>query len=154
MTKEQRYTIEALLQTPMSLREIGEVIGVSTGTVSREIRRNCDMRGYHRYRWHLAQKKYERRMKARRHYLKYTDEMKRTVRRFIIYGQYSPEQICGRFRLKGDAETIYRWIWQEKRRGNDEMLAEIEWRLNHRHRKSLGYRTPLEYSKQLFNFDF
>ncbi len=51
LTKEQRYTIDALLQTPMSLREIGEVIGVSTGTVSREIRRNCDMRGYHRYRW-------------------------------------------------------------------------------------------------------
>jgi IS30 family transposase len=27
----------------------------------------------------------------------------------------------------------------------DEMLAEIEWKLNHRPRKSLGYRTPLEY---------
>ena len=26
----------------------------------------------------------------------------------------------------------------------DEMLAEIEWKLNHRPRKSLGYRTPLE----------
>ena len=84
------------------------------------------------------------------------------------------------------AETIYRWIWQEKRRGDDEMarnlrhsgrrkrrrdsqyipkatdfseltdemLAEIEWKLNHRPRKSLGYRTPLEYCKQLFNFDF
>ena len=94
LTREQRYTIEALLQTQMSLREIGEVIGVSTGTVSREIRRNCDMRGYHRYRWQLAQKKYERRMKVRRHYLKFTDEMKRTVRRFFIYGQYSPEQFA------------------------------------------------------------
>ena len=30
LTREQRYTIEALLQTTMSLREIGEVIGVST----------------------------------------------------------------------------------------------------------------------------
>ena len=141
-------------------------------------------------RWQLAQKKYERRMKVRRHYLKFSDEMKRTVRRFIIYGQNSPEQICGRFRLKGEkmvcAETIYRWIWQEKRRGNDElarnlrhrgrrkrrrdslyipkgtdfskltdeMLAEIEWKLNHRPRKSLAYRTPLEYCKHLFNFDF
>ena len=36
----------------------------------------------------------------------------------------------------------------------DEMLAEIEWKLNHRPRKSLGYRTPLEYCKQLYNFDF
>ncbi len=124
-----------LLQTPMSLREIGEVIGVSTGTVSREIRRNCDRRGYHRYRWQLAQKKYERRMKVRRHYLKFTDEMKRTVRRFIIYGQYIP---------KG---TDFSEL-------TDEMLAEIEWKLNHRPRKSLGYRTPLEYRKQLFNFNF
>ena len=135
LTRKQRYTIEALLQTPMSLREIGEVIGVSTGTVSREIRRNCDRRGYHRYRWQLAQKKYERRMKTRRHYLKFTDEMKRTVRRFIIYGQYIP---------KG---TDFSEL-------TDEMLAEIEWKLNHRPRKSLGYRTPLEYCKQLFNFDF
>ena len=36
----------------------------------------------------------------------------------------------------------------------DEMLAEIEWKLNHRPRKSLGYRTPLEYCKKLFKFDF
>ena len=210
------------------------------------------MRGYYRYRWQLAQMKYEKKMKIRRHYLKFTDEMKRTVRRFIIYGQYSPEQICGRFRLKGEeivcAETIYRWIWQEIRFGDfeigknrkgaimttndrcthlvlirrlagkeatplastaieallpykdkihtitadngkefarpyhtwerganentnglirqyipkgtdfskltDEMLAEFEWKLNHRPRKSLGYRTPLEYFKQMFNFDF
>ena len=74
LTREQRYTIEALLQTPMSLREIGEVIGVSTGSDFSEL--------------------------------------------------------------------------------TDEMLAEIEWKLNHRPRKSLGYRTPLEYCKQLFNFDF
>ena len=145
LTREQRYTIEALLQTPMSLREIGEVIGVSTGTVSRGIRRNCDMRGNHRYRWQLAQKKYERRMKARRHYLKFTDEMKRTVRRFIIYGQYSPEQVCGRFRLKGEemvcAETIYRWIWQEKRRGNDEMARNLRHHGRRKRRRDSQYRS-------------
>ncbi len=28
LTREQRYMIELLLQTPMSLKEIGEVIGV------------------------------------------------------------------------------------------------------------------------------
>ena len=36
----------------------------------------------------------------------------------------------------------------------DEMLAEIEWKLNHGPRKSLGYRTSLKYCKQLLNFDF
>ena len=30
----------------------------------------------------------KRSTKVRRHYLKFTDEMKRAVRRFIIYGQY------------------------------------------------------------------
>ena len=229
LTIEQRYAIDVLLQTPRSLREISEIIGVSKGSVSREIRRNCDMRGCHRYRWQLAQKKYERGMKTRKHYLKFTDEMKRTVHRFIVYGQYSPEQICGRFRMKGEemvcAETIYRWGWQEKKRFGDfeidtmigknrkgaimttkefarhkeiakgldaefyfarpyhswerganehtnglirqyipkgtdfseltdEMTAEIEWKLNNRPRKSLGYLTPIEYCILMFNFDF
>lgn len=36
----------------------------------------------------------------------------------------------------------------------DERLAEIEWILNHRPRKSLGYRISLEYCKQLFIFNF
>ncbi|MBR1539521.1 MAG: IS30 family transposase [Bacteroidales bacterium] len=61
-------------------------------------------------------------MKQRPHYIKFTDEMKRTVRRLIVYGQYSPEQIAGRCKLRGEEmvskETIYKWIWKEKRRGN------------------------------------
>ncbi len=36
----------------------------------------------------------------------------------------------------------------------DEMLDEIEWKQNHMPRKSLSYRTPLEYCIELFNFDF
>ena len=84
-------------------------------------------------------------MKARRHYPKFTDEMKRTVRRFIIYGQYSPEQICGRFRLKGEemvcAETIYRWIWQEKRRGNDEMARNLRHGGRRKRRRDSQYRS-------------
>jgi IS30 family transposase len=36
----------------------------------------------------------------------------------------------------------------------DEMLAEIKWKRNHRPRKSLGYKIPLEYCKQSSNFDF
>ena len=36
----------------------------------------------------------------------------------------------------------------------EENIAEIEWKLNHRPRKSLGYLTPLDYYKKLYNFDF
>ena len=38
-------------------------------------------------------------------------------------------------------EIFYKWIINS-------------WKLNHKPRKSPGYRTPLEYCKQLFNFDF
>ena len=41
LTREQRYTIEALLQTPMSLRETGEVIGVSACPVSHWVTGHC-----------------------------------------------------------------------------------------------------------------
>ena len=33
-------------------------------------------------------------------------------------------------------------------------IAEIEWKLSQRPRKSVGYLTPLEYFKELFNFAF
>ena len=36
----------------------------------------------------------------------------------------------------------------------EENIAEIEWKLNHRPRKSLGYLTPLDYFKKLYNFNF
>ena len=114
LTREQRYTIEALLQTPMSLREIGEVIGVSTGTVSREIAKGLDAEFYFARPYHS----WERGANENTNGL---------IRQYIPKGTDFSEL-------------------------TDEMLAEIEWKLNHRPRKSLGYRTPLEYCKQLFNF--
>ena len=35
----------------------------------------------------------------------------------------------------------------------DEYIAEVEWKLNHRPRKSLGYLRPLEYFKKVYKFD-
>ena len=34
----------------------------------------------------------------------------------------------------------------------DELIAEVEWKLNNRPRKSFGYLTPLEYFKEMYNF--
>lgn len=54
-------------------------------------------------------------MKQRPHHIKFSDEMKRDVRRLIVYGQYSPEQIAGRYTRDGKPmvckETIYKWVW-------------------------------------------
>ena len=129
LTQEQRYAISVLLQRPMTQTAIAEIIGVDKSTVSREIKRNCDGRGKHVYRWQLAQRKYEKRMKLKPHYIKFTEDMKREVRRLIVYGQYSPEQIAGRYKSRGEnmvcKETIYKWIWAEKRKGNDDMVKNL-----------------------------
>ncbi len=61
--------------------------------------------------------------------------MTRTVRRFIVDDRYIP---------KG---TDFSEL-------TDEMLAEIERKLNHMPRKRLVYRAPLAYRKQLCIFDF
>ncbi len=57
-------------------------------------------------------------------------------------------------RLAGKEFARHKEIAKGLQRLTDEMLAGIEWKLNHRPRKSLGYRTPLEYCKPLFKYDF
>ena len=44
LTREQRYGISLMLQEGKSRKYIAKSIGVSTSTISRELRKNCDMR--------------------------------------------------------------------------------------------------------------
>ena len=59
---------------------------------------------------------------------------------------------------KGANENTNGLIRQYIPKGTDfstltgEFIAEVEWKLNNRPRKSLGYLTPLEYFKKMFNF--
>ena len=46
LTQELRYQIYALLKTGHAQTKIATVIGVHKSTISREVRRNCGMRGY------------------------------------------------------------------------------------------------------------
>ncbi len=131
LNSEQRYAISVLLQRaePMSLARIAEKIGVNKSTVSRELRRNSDGRGHHRYNPELAQRKAAGRMRNRPHAHRFTDEMKREAERCIVLFDYSPEQVAGRCRQQGKEmvshETLYRWIWNEKRHGNGELSAHL-----------------------------
>lgn len=127
---EQRYAISQLLKRGRdNITEIAATIGVHKSTVSREIRRNRDGRGHHRYNEDLAQRKADKRMKDRPHSIKFTEEMKSAVRRLITEEQYSPEQIHGRLTLEGKPivchETIYQWIWACKKRGDREMADNL-----------------------------
>lgn len=118
LTREQRYGISLMLQEGKSRKDIAKAIGVSTGTISRELRKNCDKRNGS-YDYDLAQRKYETRLKLRGRKPIFTKEMKEIAISLLEEG-YSPEQIKGHSNVEGFAmvshETIYRWIWEDKRK--------------------------------------
>ena len=99
LTREQRYGISLMLQEGKSRKDIAKSIGVST--ISRELRKNCDMRNG-TYNYDLAQRKYETRLKLRGRKPVFTKEMKETVISLLEEG-YSPEQIKGRSNVEGFA---------------------------------------------------
>jgi len=117
ITREQRYAISTMLQIPMTKKAIAEAIGVDT--VYREIKRNCDARNGS-YNMELAQRKADKRKVQKRHKEVLTEQMKKRIIKLLKNG-YSPEQIAGRSRLDGISmvshETIYCWIWKDKRSG-------------------------------------
>ena len=90
-----------MLQEGKSRKDIAKVLGVSTSTISRELRKNCDMRNG-TYNYDLAQRKYETRMKLRGRKQVFKKEMKETVISLLEEG-YSPEQIKGRSNVEGFA---------------------------------------------------
>lgn len=108
-----------MLQIPMSKKAIAEAIGVDKSTVYREIKRNCDARSGS-YSMELAQRKADRRKQQKHRKEVLTPAMRKRIIKLLKKG-FSPEQIVGRSRLEGIAmvshETIYRWIWEDKRRG-------------------------------------
>lgn len=62
LTSEQRYTISVLLDQNFSKSEIAIVIKKEKSVLTRELKRNCDLRSG-KYDFDLAQRKYEKRQK-------------------------------------------------------------------------------------------
>jgi len=125
LTAEEREMIALMRESGCSQVEIGEAIGKSQSTVSRELRRNRSNDG--RYRPIAAHRKaVNRRREANSgRGAKMGDSLiichvLRGLGRF-----WSPEQISGYIRRKYPLfpdlwishESIYRWIWEDKRRG-------------------------------------
>ena len=116
LSREQGYGNSLMLQEGKSRKDITMAIGVSTSAISRQLRKNCNMRNG-TCNYDLAQRKYETRLKLRKRKYVFTKEMKDTVVSLLQEG-YSPEQINGRSNVEGFAmvshETMYRWIWEDK----------------------------------------
>ena len=121
LTKAQRYTISVMRKQNFPMGEIAAAIGKHKSTISRELRRNCDRRSG-RYDADLAQRKCERRQKGKPHRVRFTEEVRLRVEA-MLREDYSPEQVVGRCRLEGlecvSVETIYQYVWGDKRRGGD-----------------------------------
>ena len=118
LTSGERYALSALRKQGYSQAEIARALGRHRSTISREVRRNVKPDGFYRpkdaedyARW--------RRSRTRRvspftagHWQLVIAYLKR---------QWSPEQISGWLRRKRKLqishETIYRYIWRDKKAG-------------------------------------
>jgi len=115
LTAAQRGVIEGLLHTHCTLKEIARILGVSSSTVSREIKKRKTPEGYLA---DMAQLDYkERREKCRqRKKMDYSPRQKYVCTKLQL--GWSPEQISGRLRLENKdnlyvcPESIYQWLYE------------------------------------------
>lgn len=119
LTLEQRYEIQTLYKLGKSQKDIALYLGRDKSVISRELRRNCDLRSGE-YRADLAQRKYEKRHEQKPRYLRFTEPVRAYVEEQLAR-DYSPEQIAGRARLDKvscvSPERIYQHVWADKKKG-------------------------------------
>ena len=119
ITYAERYSLGLLRQRGLSAAAITRVLGRHRSTVSREVRRN---RTHHDggYRPQLADWYARgRRSRSRRNTQFTAADWARVAG--LVREDWSPEQVAGRLRRRGELrishETIYRYIWADKRQG-------------------------------------
>ena len=119
LSTEERYALAALRRQNLGMGKLAEHLGRHRSTLYREVKRNQSAHDG-RYRANQAVEKASgRKRRSRRNWL-YGPAAFAPVES-LIRQRFSPEQIVGRRTLEGQAvmshETIYRWIWQDKRGG-------------------------------------
>jgi IS30 family transposase len=118
LTPGERYELSALRRQGLRPAEIARALGRHRSTVTRELRRNICSDGAYRpataddfARWRRARSRRNQRFVAKDWALVLS----------FLKQQWSPEQISGRLKRDGGLrishESIYRYIWQDKRRG-------------------------------------
>jgi len=121
LTREQRYTISVMKVRGYQQIEIAKAIGKDKSVISRELKRNCDLRNGE-YRYELAHHKYLNRLSNKAKQRNFTPILKDRVE-LLIREDFSPEQIVGRLKAQGQAcvshECIYQHIWADLKAGGD-----------------------------------
>jgi IS30 family transposase len=119
--KSEEENLEFILGNKYSQRKIAETIGMSESTVSKELKRNKDMRSGG-YRAKLADSKSERRKKEKTKPKRFTESIRIYIEeRFAI--KFSPEQIAGKVTKEKlpcvSTERIYQMVWKNKEQGRE-----------------------------------
>jgi IS30 family transposase len=120
LTVDDRYVINHQRLAGKSLRKIGEAIGRSPGTISRELRRNgSSVPGT--YVDHEAQRKAEARRAAHKPHYKLCEGPLLNEVQLRLIRHHSPEEIGGRLKLMNpdnpamqiSHEAIYLWAYRQ-----------------------------------------
>ena len=119
ITFEERYTLGLLRQGGLAPAAIARVLGRHRSTIGREMRRNGTPRDGC-YRPQLAEWYARgRRSRAQRNQRFSARDWERI--QTLLREDWSPEQVAGRLRLERELaishETIYRYIWADRRQG-------------------------------------
>jgi IS30 family transposase len=119
ITFAERYTLGLLRQGGLTPAAIARVLGRHRSTIGREVQRNGTPRDGC-YRPQLAEWYARgRRARARRNRRFSASDWERI--QTLLREDWSPEQVAGRLRLERELaishETIYRYVWANKRQG-------------------------------------
>jgi IS30 family transposase len=118
LTSGERYELRALRRQGCSNAEVARALGRHRSTIGREIARNSRKDGG--YRPYTADEMSRaRRRRSRRNRRFIGPDWALVVAR--LQEEWSPEQISGRLALSGELrishETIYRYVWDDRRHG-------------------------------------
>lgn len=118
LTVAQRYTISVMLKENFSRSDIGKAIGKDKSVISRELKRNSDLRS-DTYDDDLAHRKYKKRIKEKPKHIRFVTPIQKMVE-LHLSNKLSPEQIVGICKKDGikcvSAERIYQHIWEDKKK--------------------------------------
>lgn len=137
LNQEQRYHISGLRKSGWNQTQIADEIGVNKSTISREFSRNKGLRGW---RPKQAQTMRDERKQACINGKQFLPNEWAEVER-LTRADLSPEQVANRLELEGglqiSPETIYRYIYANKRNGGD-MHKHLRSQKPHRKRYASG----------------
>lgn len=119
LTTEERHSIAAQRGAYIKVSRIASNLGRHRSTIYRELKRNASTHDGNYRATHAVWSASGRQKRSKRNMRLKQDDFTEVER--LIRTDFSPEQVVGRLRLEGrpvmSHETVYKWIWKDKKGG-------------------------------------